>query len=208
MLSLERETEIFVRQKRELAELFGFETRNKYEITRADRTLLAYAAEQGKGIMGMIGRQILGHWRSFELFLFTPDRRMIYRAVHPFRFYYQRLELHDAQGRFLGAAQKRFAFLYKRFDIEGPQGQVLCEMASAPWKIWTFPFKRHGREIAVLRKKWSGFLNEAFTDKDSFHIAYNDPSLSNDERLLILASAIFVDLLFFETKANQKSSLT
>jgi len=204
MLSLDRETEIFVRQKRELAELFGFETRNKYEITRADRGLLAYAAEQGKGIMGVIGRQILGHWRSFELILFSPDRQMLYRAVHPFRFYYQRLELYDAQGRFMGAAQKRFAFLYKRFDIQGPNGNVLCEMSSAPWKIWTFPFKRNGREIAVIKKKWSGFLAEAFTDKDTFQLVFSDPTVPNDERLLMLASAIFVDLMFFEVKANAR----
>lgn len=84
MLSLERETEIFVRQKRELAELFGFETRNKYEITRRDKTLLAYAAEQSKGLMGLIGRQFLGHWRSFDLLIFNPQRQVIYRAHHPF----------------------------------------------------------------------------------------------------------------------------
>ena len=128
---------------------------------------------------------------------------MLYKAVHPFRFFFERLELYDAQGRFIGAAQKRFAFLYKRFDIEGPGGQVLFQMASAPWKIWTFPFKRNGKEVAVLRKKWSGLLNEAFTDKDSFQIQYNDPSLLNDERLLVLASAIFVDLMFFEKKAGE-----
>lgn len=203
MLSLERESEIFVRQKRELAELFGFETRNKYEITRRDKSILAYAAEQNKGLMGMIGRQFLGHWRSFELLIFSTDRQMIYRAHHPFRFIFQRLELYDAHGRYLGAAQKRFAFLYKKFDVQGPNGQVLFEMASAPWKFWTFPFKRNGRDAAVLKKKWSGLLNEAFTDKDSFHIDYSDPSITNDERLLILASAIFVDLMFFEKKAGE-----
>lgn len=203
MLSLERETEIFVRQKRELAELFGFETRNKYEITRRDKTLLAYAAEQSKGLMGLIGRQFLGHWRSFDLLIFNPQRQVIYRAHHPFRFFFQRLELYDAQGRHLGAAQKRFAFLYKKFDIQGPQGQTVMEVSSAPWKLWTFPFTRNGRDVAILKKKWAGLLNEAFTDKDSFHIDFSDPGLSNDDRLLTLVSAIFIDLMYFEKKANE-----
>lgn len=206
MLTLNGEAEIFVHQKRELVELLGYESRNKYEVTRADRSLIAYVAEQGKGIMARIARQFLGHWRTFELVIFSPARQPLYRAVHPFRFFFERLELHDMQGRYIGAAQKRFAFLYKKFDIEGPGGQVLLTMQSAPWKIWTFPFKKNGRDVAMLKKKWGGILTEAFTDKDSFQIQYGDPSLSNDERLLILASAVFVDLQYFEKKAQNSAT--
>ncbi len=203
MLPLDREQEVYVRQKYELAELFGFESRNKYEITRGDRTPIGFAAEQSKGLMGILGRQFLGHWRSFELIIFDSNRHIAYRAVHPFRFFFQRLELYDASGRFIGAVQSRFAFLYKKLQIEGPNGQVAFDMASAPWKVWTFPFKRRGREVGVLKKKWSGLLTEAMTDKDNFHLTFGDSTLNIDERLLMLTATFFIDLIYFENKAGK-----
>lgn len=202
MISLTGESEIYVKQRREMAELFGFETRNKYEVRGKNGDLIGYAAEQNKGLLGFLGRQFLGHWRSFEITIFSVDRQPLYRASHPFRFIFQRMELTDINGRLLGAVQQRFAFIFKRFDIQGPDGSVLLSMSSAPWKIWTFPFKRDGVEVAVLRKKWAGVLNEAFTDKDNFQIAFADSRLTNDERLLMLASAVFVDLQYFEKKAG------
>lgn len=205
MITLTREPEIYVRQRRELGELFGFETRNKYEITNQHGQTICYAAEQSKGLLGLIGRQFLGHWRSFQIYIFDSNREPRYKAIHPFRFFFQRLDLVDSQGRAIGAVQQRFAFLFKRFDVQAPDGKVLFTMSSAPWKIWAFPFKRAGEEVAVLRKKWSGILSEAFTDKDNFQIAFGDPSLNNDDRLLMLVAAIFVDLQYFEKKAGSNS---
>lgn len=202
MISLDRESEIFIRQRHELGEFLGFETRNKYEVTDRNRNIIAYAAEQNKGLIGFLSRQFLGHWRSFEIMLFAPNRQPLFKVSHPFRFFFQRMEVVDHQGRLLGAVQQRFAFLFKRFDILAADGRVLFTMSSAPWKIWTFPFKRDGREVAVIRKKWSGVLSEMMTDKDNFQVAFGDPAISNDERILMLASAIFVDLQYFEKKAD------
>jgi hypothetical protein len=56
--------------------------------------------------------------------------------------------------------------------------------------------------VATVEKKWSGLLTEAFTDKDNFAVKYDDPNLSNEERQLVLAAALFIDLQYFERKAN------
>ena len=75
-MNLSKESQVIVKQKRELAELFGFETRNKYEITNTDGNLLGYCAEQQKGLLGFLFRQFLGHWRSFELHFYDADRKV------------------------------------------------------------------------------------------------------------------------------------
>jgi uncharacterized protein YxjI len=199
---IEQAPELYVRQIRELAELFGFETRNKYAITTPDRQEVAYAAEQQKGVLGFLLRQFLGHWRRFELVFFGPDRQPLLRAVHPFRFLFQRLEIHGADGSFLGALQQRFAVFTKRFDVLGPTGELVFEMRSGFLQFWTFPFYRGGREVAVIEKKWSGALTELFTDKDNFRIRFLERAMAIDERLLVLASALFVDLQYFERKAR------
>jgi hypothetical protein len=202
LTSLDTAPELYVRQVRELVELFGFETRNKYAISTSDRQDVAYAAEQQKGIFGFLLRQLLGHWRTFELVFFGADRQPLIRAVHPFRFFFQRLEVYGADGRYLGALQQRFGILAKKFDVLGRSGSVLLEMRSGLFQLWTFPITRNGTQQAVIEKKWSGVLSEMFTDKDNFRVRFARPGLSSDERLLVLAGAVFVDLQYFERKAR------
>lgn len=193
---------LWVVQRRELAELVGFETRNKYAVTSEDGRDLAFAAEQQKGLLGFLMRHLLGHWRAFDIFVFDAQRRQVLTAHHPFRWFFQRLEVRTADGRALGALQQRFAFFTKRLDVQDASGAVRLTVSSPLWKPWTFPFERDGRTVAVVAKKWSGLLTETFLDKDKFRVEFSDPALSADERLVLLAAALFIDLQFFEQKAG------
>lgn len=193
---------LIIQQRFEIAEFIGIESRNKFEIGDQDGRPIAYAAEQGKGILGFLLRMFLGHWRTFEIHFFNLDRQLFMRALHPFRWYFQRLEIFDATGRFIGALQKQFAILNKLFVVEDANGRILLTMTSPIWRIWTFPFTRAGKQVACIRKKWGGLLTEGLTDKDRFAVEYDDPSLSAEERQLILAAALFVDLQYFERKAR------
>ena len=204
--SLQTQAHVYVKQRHEIAEWIGFETRNKYEFYDQNMQVLAFAAEQRRGFLGAIVRQIFGHWRTFDLHFFTADRQPLMRAHHPFRWYYQRLEVTDAQGQKLGDMQRRFAIFSKKFALSDDLGQSLIEMESPFWRIWTFPLKKRGTQVACIKKKWSGLLAEAMTDKDNFQIDFEDPKLSVKERHLILAAALFIDLLYFEKKAGDKSS--
>lgn len=198
-----------VRQKRELAELIGFETRNKYEILDDKAQPLAWCAERNDGLMGLLARQLLGHWRTFELSFFDTDRRPALRALHPFRWFFQCLEVSTPEGRSLGRLEQRFAVFAKKFDLHGADGRVRFEMRSGFLSFWTFPVTdpRTGRQVAVIRKKWSGALKELFLDADNFQLEFTDSSLSKEERLLLLAAALFVDLQYFERKGGGLSLL-
>jgi len=193
---------LIVAQRRELAELIGFETRNKYVISTEGGVMVAYAAEQQQGWWSFLVRQYLGHWRTFDIFVFDPSRKQVLVAHHPFRWFFQRLEVSTSEGRPLGALQKRFAWLAKRFDVEDATGDVFMTVSSPLMSIWTFPFKKGSRSVAVVAKKWGGLLTEGFTDKDRFRVEFTDPRLNLEERQLILAAALFIDLQFFERKAG------
>jgi uncharacterized protein YxjI len=202
MLSIvQQSSELMIVQKRELAELFGFETRNKYSI-EVNGAPFAFAAEQGKGGLAFLARMFMGHWRTFEIHFFDNARQLVLRAVHPFRFFFQRLEVSTADGRPLGSIQQRFAVFSKRFDISDPGDRLLLSVSSPIWRPWTFAFQRDGRELARVEKKWSGMLQEAFTDADRFRVAFQSPELSLEERALVLAAGIFIDLQYFERKAS------
>lgn len=201
--SLQSYKRLFVKQTFELAEIIGFESRNKYRVSDEGGRELAYAAEQQKGILGFLFRQFLGHWRSFELHFFTPGREPFMVARHPFRWFFQRLEVYDMHNRYLGTMERKFSLLTKSFEVQDSKGRVLMEVSSPFWRIWTFPFRRQNREVARISKKWSGLGYEVLTDRDNFLVEYLDPALSIDERALILAAAIYVDLMFFEVKAGR-----
>ncbi len=198
---VQQSSELMIVQRRELAELFGFETRNKYSL-EVNGAPFAFAAEQGKGGLAFLARMFMGHWRTFEIHFFDNARQLVLRAVHPFRFFFQRLEVFTADGRQLGAIQQRWAFFSKKFDVTDPSGRLLLSVSSPFWRLWTFAFVREGRELARVEKKWGGMLREAFTDADRFRVAFESPELSLEERSLVLAAGIFIDLQYFEKKAS------
>lgn len=200
MIHLSTFPRIFVKQVHELGEWIGFETRNKYQIVDEKQNLIAYAAEQQKGILGFLLRQYLGHWRKFDVHFFTPERTLFLVAHHPFRWFFQRIEMKDTQGQHLGALQMRWSLLYKKFDVENERGLVIMEVASPIWNLWTFTFKNRSRKMAEIQKKWSGLLSEILTDKDNFLIEYSAQELSEYERKLVMVAAVFIDLLYFEVK--------
>ena len=108
----------------------------------------------------------------------------------------------DAGGRLLGAVQQRWAFFHKRFDVLDAAGRTLLRVSSPFWRPWTFAFERDQQALAYVEKKWSGMLREAFTDADRFRVAFPSNELGTEERLLVLAAGIFIDLQYFEKKAE------
>lgn len=194
--------QVFVRQHREPWEwLAGIETRNKYLVADPGGVPVAWAAEQQRGLLGFVVRQFLGHFRRFEIQVFDPGRALALRVVHPFRWIFKRLEVQDAAGRAFGAVQQRFAFFHKSFDVQDARGRAVMQVRSGLFRPWRFDFERNGRVVAKVEKRWSGLLAETFTDRDQFRVTF-DPALGDDERLLVLAAAMFVDLRYFEAKAG------
>ncbi len=154
VVTLAHHRRLMVRQRRELAELFGFETRNRYEVVSEAGAPVAYAAEQQKGFLGFLFRQSLGHWRTFEIRFFTPDRMPFMTARHPFRWFFQRLEVHDEGGGFVGAIQQRFSILTKRFDVQDASGKVVPRRRRARRiRAPPDPGRRHLHRPAVLREQ-------------------------------------------------------
>jgi uncharacterized protein YxjI len=200
--TLAGQSRMYVQQVFEMAELFGFETRNKYRIRDENGRDLLYAAEQQKGLLGFLGRQVFGHWRSFEVHFFDNSRQPVMRGVHPFRWFFQCLELRSRDGRLIGTIERQFSILTKRFQVHDAQGRVVLEVTSPFWRVWTFPFMRGGQERARIAKKWSGLGSELFTDRDNFLVEYLERSLTEDERALVLAAAIYIDLMYFEAKGE------
>ena len=200
--ALSSATLLKIEQRKELAEVFGFETRNKYAVQLENGSDVLFIAEERKGGLDFLARQFLGHWRSFTLKCFDANRLPVCEGKHPFRFYFQELEVRGERGELLGTMKRRFSFLSKKFDVLTPDGRVALSVNSPIWKIWTFRFFDGARERAVIRKKWGGILREAVLDADKFELEFLDPSVDGNLRLVLAMACAFVDLMYFEKKAQ------
>ena len=201
MHRLRNHSSVIIRQRKELAELFGFETRNKYEISDEKGNLILYCAEMQKGFWGFLARQFLGHWRSFELHFFDSQKQPVWRANHPFRFIFQRLEILANDGHQIGTAVWKWAFLRKRYALNNEREGKTFAIESGFFSIWRFPVFHQGQEVGAIQKKWGGLLKEVLTDADTFQVEFAG-HLSEADRGLILSTAILVDLTYFERKAR------
>ncbi len=198
--ALKNESLIKIFQRKEMAELLGVESRNKYEVQAGDGKQIGFVSEQGKGAFDFLMRNFLGHWRTFELKLFNSDREQVGKVTNPFRFYFRELNLTNEAGEQIGQIKKKFALVNKKFSLSLPSGESYS-VSSPFWRIWTFPVKRNGKKVAEIRKVWSGAVKEIFTDSDNFEIEFLDPNLSLQAKNLLLAAGVYVDLIYFEKKA-------
>jgi Zn-finger nucleic acid-binding protein len=192
---------LLVRQRFEGWELFtNFDARNKYEILDQNGRTVAHAAEQNKGFLGFLGRNILGQFRRIEIFVFDADRQLIARAILPFRLLFRRMDVVDAAGRNIGCLERRFSLTSTYYSVHDARGSEIMEMKRPWFRFWKFTVSVQGRELALVEKKWSGALRELFTNEDFFKVTFSRELIGNSNRMLVLLGALIVDLVHFEHK--------
>jgi uncharacterized protein YxjI len=196
---------IRVLQKFELAEVFGFEGRNKYSLADMNGETIGFAAEQGKGIIGWFLRQFLGHWRRFDVTIFDNQRKPVLQIKHPFRWFFQKMDVCLPDNRCIGSFEWKLFFFRRGFNVLDRKGQLLFEVKTERTLLgWRFDVFTGSRRRAEIAKQFSGVMSELFTDRDEFIVSFDDERLDENERSLLVAAAIFTDLQYFESKAHSK----
>lgn len=190
-----------VRQQRELMEVFtGWETRNRYQIDDAHGNVLLYAGESGGGIGTFFLRQFLGGKRPFTIEVKDAAGNTALTVKRPWRFFFSRAEILDANGKLLGAIQQRFAIFRRLYTVEGPTGAAGADLHGPFFKPWTFEVHVRGNKVGTIAKKWSGLLKEAFTDADNFGLELT-PAVDDRLRPLLLGATFLIDFVHFQKKA-------
>lgn len=200
VVSLLRHPGFTIKQRREGFELLGVETPNAYDILGMDGRRVLRVAEREGGFWGIVGRQLGGHGAAqFELDVVDERGTPVLHLSHPPRFFLQRIEVRSGRGRLLGWFEQCFTLADRKFHVHDAYGRVLFTASAGLFSSRTFPFVRPtGRRVATLKKEWSGLASEMFTDADDFRLVFESQSLGPDERALLLAAAIFIDLTWFE----------
>ncbi|MFZ5443085.1 MAG: phospholipid scramblase-related protein [Myxococcota bacterium] len=187
-----------------LQALVGWDQANTFDVRGEDGGLLFCAQEQSRGVLGALSRNLNPFYKNTTDCM-TSDGSLFLRCTFPFTFFFRRCEVQAWDGKPLGVVQNRFHLLKFRADLCGTNGAVLLEVHGPMLKFlsftdWVFEVRRGEQVVARIKKHWSGFFREAFTESDrlsiTFEPGFTDPRL----RLLVFAAALTVDATAFEKK--------
>uniref|UniRef100_A0A0R3SGH6 Phospholipid scramblase n=1 Tax=Hymenolepis diminuta TaxID=6216 RepID=A0A0R3SGH6_HYMDI len=59
-------------------------------------------------------------------------------------------------------------------------------------------------ELGTIRKEWSGFMREMFTDADDFSVTF-PPDLDSRVKALVISAVFLLDFTYFENNHKQTS---
>ena len=194
------EPAIIVSQKVEDLEVItDFEGRNKYRFLTEDGRELAKAQEGDTGTLGMFSRSFLGNRRPFTMWITDHKTNETVILKRHFDLIFSKIDVSD-EDEPIGTVQQRFGFFNKKYDLLTFFGDRNLSVVGPLFKPWTFDIFSGDEQVGSIKKKWSGFLKEAFTKADNFLVSFDDPQLTAGERKLILAAAIAIDMDCFERK--------
>jgi uncharacterized protein YxjI len=190
---------LIVSQKKEWGEILsGFETKNKYVVSDVYGNKIYYAIEEAGSILL---RLFLRAFRPFTIVVLTKSNQRVLRVIRPFRFFFHRANIVDAQGISLGVLQRRFSLLQRKYSVFDNSGKEIYQLFGPILKPWTFIIKDNDVEYGKITKKWGGLLKEGFTDADNFGVIFPKDW---DVRLkaLFLGAVFLIDFVHFENKGN------
>ncbi|GAU89978.1 hypothetical protein RvY_02462 [Ramazzottius varieornatus] len=146
-------------------------------------------------------------------YLNTLDRLSIRQQIEMLESQYSsEMEIQAPTGNAFGFIEQEWTLWVPKFRImnanretvlrvEGPCCTVAC-CGEVEFSIVT---PTDGVEIGKLSKKWSGFVQEAFTDADNFAI-YFPVDLDVHTKATLLGLTFLIDFMFFERAANRENS--
>ena len=195
MIDLAQYPELYVRQEVEHLEVFtNFETKNRYSVRTPEGRQILYAFEES----GVLGRIFLRSHRPMDIHVVDKNNANLLTASRSFFWFYSHLHVTDASGQRVGSMQRRFSLLTRRFDLMDASGRLVAEMRGPIFRPFTFMVYQQGQEVGRVTKQWSGVGRELFTDADTFKVEVDTSRTDGDFSTLMLASAIAIDLDFFE----------
>ncbi len=189
-----------IQQVKEWGEIIiNWETANRYKLMDINKNEIGFVAERHKGLMTTLGRQFLRSHRPFSVDIFNESKKSVLHLSRKFFFFFSNMFIETNEGVRVGAVRRRFGILNKKYDLCDEYGRVFATVKSPFWKIWTFPIiDRSGKVQGAISKKWGGVLKEVFTDADCFLLDYGQGAWTDNQRAVLLATAISIDFDFFE----------
>ncbi|ATB44588.1 phospholipid scramblase-related protein [Corallococcus macrosporus] len=194
-----------MRQFREGMEIiFGAQTRNRYEVCDEMGRVALYVEEEARGFGAMLRRTFWPFYKA-RMECMTPGGIVALVVERPWSFIFTKADIFAWDGRLMARIQQRFTLLGRQLDLVTPGGAVIATVKGPLLRPWTFRVFQNDLEVAVVRKRWSGLFQEAFSSADTFTLDFMPQCADFRLRQLVLAVALLVDLTYFENNSSRSA---
>ncbi|KAJ3178106.1 hypothetical protein HDU85_005630 [Gaertneriomyces sp. JEL0708] len=193
------------RQMEMINVLIGYEEANKYALKDATGTDVGFIAEEETSFSGMLSRQLLRTRRPFKAVVLDRNGNVVLKISRPMKWLLNsKIFVHDADDRLIGEVQQVWHLLRRKYDLFLKTTQH--SLVDAPFLSWDFNLMNETDQVlATVNRNFTGFAREIFTDFGQYAVHFDDTSptaLSLDERALILACAINIDIDYFSRHSH------
>lgn len=102
-------------------------------------------------------------------------------------------------GRALGVVERNFSLLESRYELKDASGGVFARLIKPTLSVWQFRLETAaGLASGAVAKHWSGFVTEWLSDADDFGVDFGPHPWTREQRAVIVAAALSIDLDVFE----------
>src|SRR3989338_4369425 len=109
----------------------------------------------------------------------------------PYCFWFHEVNVFEtATNTLMGKIELRCSLFSREMNVFDASGTKMFDIISPCCECWTFHIEKDGQRVGEIRKKWSGFLKEAFTDADNFGIEL--PAAATPQQKAVLLGALFL----------------
>lgn len=202
------------RQLEAMNVLLGYEQANQYVVRDPDTgKSVAYITEAGQSFAATILRQIFRTRRAFTAQILDLNGNEMVRIERPFQWWLSKLRV-SVDGKEVGQVHERFHIWRRQYDLFANKNQFA--EVNAPLLSWDFNVtSEDGSILASINKNFMGFAREIFTDTSHYVVRFESLSglsaddikahgrkLSEEEKLVVLATAISIDFDYFSRSSG------
>lgn len=115
-------------------------------------------------------------------------------------FFMSEITILNERQEVIGYIKQKFKFFKPTFNIFDAQRNQIA-LITGDWKGWNFVINQaDGTNIGTVGKKWAGAMKEIFTSADKYNVSINEDYKENTDKIVIVSTAITIDMVLKESK--------
>lgn len=199
-----------VQQRQVAEELLSLEFGNRY-VVRTPHGSGSIAVDEGMG--AALARMFLGGLLRSRYTLRDPRDTPTLTLIRSFeKLVLSRLDVAlwngDDDGKPLGSVERSFRLASSAYELKDARGRCFARLERPVLSLWQFRLlDERGEAVGAIAKQWAGLATEWFTDADDFSVDFGAVGWTVEQRAVIVAAALAIDLDHFERPSGRSRGL-
>ncbi|KAI8924343.1 Scramblase-domain-containing protein [Entophlyctis helioformis] len=203
---------VVMRQIEMLNVFIGYEQANKYAIKNPAGEDVGFIAEDDTTFTGSMIRQFMGTRRAFKAVVLDRSGNVVLKINRPIKWLLNStMTIHDAHDNLIGETKQVWNLIRRKYQVFIKRKQF----AEIDGEFWTWDFGLRGEQgelLGSVNRNFVGFAREIFTDTGQYavhmdSVGHESRELSLDERAVMLATAITIDIDYFSRHSNSHGGI-